>query len=214
MRTESRNQTHPPCRAMTLIEMTITVCIMGVALFLLNGWMSSLRASVKHDLARRMLTDLDEALVRYRRSTGYYPMFRGPESAIPAVVDLLDHDKTRPIIEAFPSHLWSGPGRQQLVDPWGTPLIYLSLKSDDPRVAANGGRPLFVSAGPDRDFGKIHHAAIGDNLGSDDPGPEGFRIHDALRAVLAGEEESPIEQEDDPEVDQDAEPTRGQKINP
>lgn len=197
---------------MTLIEMTITVCLMGVALFLLNGWMSSLRTEAKHDLARRMLADLDEALVRYRRATGSYPASRGPDSAIPAVVDLLDHDKTRPIIESFPHHLWSGPGRHQLVDPWGTPLRYFALETDSPRVAANGGRPLFVSAGPDRDFGDKRHAAVGDNLGSDDPGPDGFRIHDALRAALAGEEDAPREPRD--ETGGQTETSREQEVDP
>lgn len=181
---------------MTLIEMTITVCAVSVVLFLLTGWMSRLRQEAKRDLAVRMLSDLDEALARYRRATGGYPLTRGPTSAIPATVDLLDHDKSRPILEAFPLSLWRGPGRYQLADPWGTPLRYFPPDSDEPVVKANGGRPVFASAGPDRKFGDRHPPARGDNLRSDDPGPEGFRIHHAFRDALAPEEAS-VEKEDD-----------------
>ncbi|MCG8405319.1 MAG: hypothetical protein MI923_08995 [Phycisphaerales bacterium] len=175
--------------AMTLIEMAITVFATSVFLFLVTGWMTGLREKAKEDLARRVLADLDETLVRYRRNTGSYPISRGPDSDIPPILDLVGHDKTRPILEAFPRHLWRGPGMRHLVDPWGTALRYLPSDSDDPRVKANGGRPLFVSAGPDRDFGDHDPAAIGDNLRSDDPGPEGFRLHDALRNALVDEEQ-------------------------
>ena len=179
-----------------MVEMTITVCLVSIAFFLLVGWMTSLRDSAKENLARRMLADLDEALARYRRATGSYPTSRGPMSAIPAVVDLLDHDKTRPIIEAFPSSLLSGPGLHRLLDPWGTPLRYLAAESESPIVKANGGRPVFISAGPDRDFGDFNPAAVGNNFRSDDPGPEGFRIHSALREALVEEERTRGEEDD------------------
>lgn len=185
--------------AMTLIEMAITVFVISVGLFLLTGWMTSLREAAKEDLALRILADLDETLARYRRDTGSYPTSRGPGSDIPAILDLVAHDKTRPILEAFPGHLWRGPGgtgMRHLVDPWGTPFRYLPPNSDDPRVIANGGRPLFVSAGPDRDFGDHDIAMIGDNLRSDDPGPEGFRIHDAVRNALVDQEQERDQESD------------------
>lgn len=173
---------------MTLGEMIITVCMLGVLLFLLAGWMNSLREQAKEDLARWMLIELDDALLRYRRATGCYPLQRGPGSAIPAVIDLLDHEKTRSQLEAFPSSLWRGPGRRILIDPWGTELQYISPDSGDPKVHANDGRPIFISAGPDRDFGETDPAALGNNLRSDDPGPQGFRIYPAVRNALAEEE--------------------------
>ena len=174
---------------MTLIEMTITVFLVGLLFFLLIGWMDAVRDRAKEDLAVRLLADLDNALARYRRDTGHFPIARGPDSAIPVVVDLLDHPRTREIIQSFPSCLWRGPDAQRrLIDPWGTPLRYLSTDSNDPSVAANGGRPIFVSAGPDRDFGDVELAASGDNLRSDDPGPDGFRLHEALREALVSDE--------------------------
>ncbi|HWL94348.1 MAG TPA: type II secretion system protein, partial [Phycisphaerae bacterium] len=115
---------------MTLIEMTITAFLVGVALFLITGWMGMTREDTKHELAVRMLADLDNALARYRRATGSYPVPRGPETAIPVVVDLLDHERSRPIIESFPRSLWRSPESQcRLIDPWGTPLRYLSAES-------------------------------------------------------------------------------------
>ncbi|MBX3394931.1 MAG: type II secretion system protein [Phycisphaerae bacterium] len=171
--------------AMTLIEMTITIFLVSVMLFLLTGWMTMLRTRSKESLAIRMLADLDNALARYRRAEGQYPTYRGPDSAIPVVVDLLDHERTRSTIQAFPASLWRGPDLQRcLVDPWGTPLRYLPADSENPAVRANAGRPIFISAGPDRDFGDDDPAARGDNLRSDDPGPDGFRLHEAIREAL------------------------------
>ena len=176
-------------RAMTLVEMIITVCMVGVVLFLLTGWMASLREQAKEDLARRMLADLDEALLRYRRATGCYPLQRDPDSAIPAVIDLLDHEKTRPLLEALPASLWRGPGRRLLIAPLGTELRYIPPDSGDPIVRAHCSRRVFVSAGPDRDFGESNPAALGNNLRSDDPGPDGFRrIHAAVRNAFVEEE--------------------------
>lgn len=170
---------------MTLIEMTITVFVISVLLFLLTGWMTQVREGAKEGLAVRMLADLDKALARYRRATGYYPVPRGTDSAIPVGLDLLDHPRTRDIILAFPKSLWRGPDAQRrLVDPWGTPLRYLPPNSTDPAVLANGGRPIFVSAGPDRDFGDVDIAALGNNLRSDDPGPDGFLLQEAIREAL------------------------------
>lgn len=181
---------------MTLIETVLSVSALSVGLFLVVGWMSTLREDAKHDLVVRMLADLDAALARYRRATGVYPPSRGPESAISAVVDLIDHEKSRRLIEAFPPSLRMGPNRYNLIDSWGTPLRYLGPNSEEPKVLANAGRPVFISAGPDRDFGDSDPAYLGDNLRSDDPGPRGFRIHD-LRDALVDEETTPSEKEKD-----------------
>ncbi len=168
---------------MTLVEMTIAVLLVAGALFLLTGWMNSLRDNAHRDLCTRMLSDLDEALMRYRRTTGAYPVLRGHEDAASAVADLLDLEKTRNILDTFPDDLWRREGMTRiLVDPWGTPLRYVGPDGGDHRVVANGGRPIFISAGPDRDFGGPNTPdAEGNNLRSDDPGPEGFPIHDVLR---------------------------------
>ncbi len=208
---------------MTIIETAVTIFLLSVGLFLLAGWTGMLRAEAKRDLAVRMLSDLDQALARYRRASGSYPLRRGPDSDIPAVVDLLDHDKTRPILEAFPSTLWRGPDRYRLVDPWGTPLRYYPPDSDDPKVLANAKRPLFESAGPDQDFGDELVVAIGDNLRSDDAGTDGLRLHDVLREAMTeaedaddaegGDEDRAASPDDRPEKTSEQEQRRGEESN-
>ncbi len=182
--------------AMSAIAAVLAICATGLLMFLLAGWTTTLQGGTKQDLARRMLRDLDKALVRYRRATGSYPTSRGPNSAIPAVVDLMDHEKTRPILEAFPSCLRSGQGRKPLLDPWGTPLRYLPENSGDPAARAGGGRPVFVSAGPDRDFGDQNPAAKENNLRSDDPDPAGLQIHQVIRDALAEQEQQGAQEGD------------------
>lgn len=184
-------------RGMTLVETVLTVSVVSFGLFLVAGWMSTMRGDSKRDLAARMLADLDDALVRYRRATGMYPPSRGPDSAISAVVDLLDQDKSRPVIEAFPHSLRRGPSGHDLVDPWGTPLRYFGQDAGEPIVLANHGRPVFMSAGPDGDFGDTDEHAVGDNLRSDDPGPDGFRIHELREALVDEEMTDRVEKKDD-----------------
>ena len=184
---------------MTLVEMTIVVILAGAGLFLLAGWMNNARQEAKRDLAIRMLSDLDRALARYHRNTGNYPGSLGSNPAAQAVSDLLDHERTRPILETFPVALWQGPNKRTLVDPWGTPLRYYPATSDSPLVAANNGRPVFVSAGPDRVFGDTDPTGLGDDLRSDDPGAEGFRLEHALREAVVDPEdkEQPNGEKDD-----------------
>ncbi len=186
-------------RAMTIAEMTVVVFLVAVVLSLLIGWTGIQQREAKHDLAVRMLADLDQALAKYYRSTGSYPAYRGADSAIQATVVLLDHSKTRPILEAFPEGVWKGQGRRNLVDPWGTPLRYYPADSDSRYVKAHSGRPIpvFVSAGPDCDFGDVDAAAEGDNLRSDDPGPEDFSLDQVIREALIDNEEQDSVQKDD-----------------
>lgn len=174
---------------MTLVEMTIIGMIVGAGLFLVTGWMNTTRQGTKRDLAIHMLLELDKSLARYHRACGTYPASFGPDSAISATTVLLDHERTRKTLEDLPNSCWRGPGRRTLIDPWGTPVRYYASATESPAVKANNNRPLFVSAGPDRDFGDTHHARIGDNLRSDDPGPSGFRLHDIMRDTLSGKEQ-------------------------
>lgn len=186
-----------PGKGMTLVEMIITIILVTVGLFILSGWMSSMRQAARRDLAVRLLSDLDKALSRYCRASGQYPQGAGPNAANWATTALLDLDRTRPLLEALPDSLWAGPGRKNLVDPWGTPLLYLADPRESPLVRANNGRPVFISAGPDREFGEDDAARIGDNLRSDDPGPEGFRLHDLIRESSTTREAETHGQKDD-----------------
>lgn len=179
----------PRRRGMTLIEMAIAVLVIGAGLFLLVGWTRRLQNDERRDLAVRLLSDLDKALARYHRATDHYPFSPGPNPANWVTVELLDHDRTRPLLEKLPPSVWQGPGRRTLVDPWGTPLQYFPETSDSPFVKANNGRPVFLSAGPDCDFGDEEVSRMADNLRSDDPGPAGFRLDHIMRESIATDEE-------------------------
>ena len=181
---------------MTLVEMLIVGMIFAGGLFLLTGWMSTTRQASKHDLAVHMLEELDKALVRYHRSTNQFPPCYGPNSAITAATVLLDHEKTREVLKDLPATLWRTSGQPTLLDPWGTPLRYYATAADSPAVKANNHRPLFVSAGPDRDFGDTNPSRVGDNLRSDDPGPSGFKLHEIMRDTLSGQEQESGEADD------------------
>lgn len=183
-------------RAMTLVEMIIALCVILVSLFLLAGWTGNIRESAKHALAERLLSDLDAALARYHHTTGRYPASHAPDSAIQATVYLLDCDKTRPLLTAFPASVWSGSGRRNLVDPWGTPLRFYPADSDSPYVRANEGRPVFMSAGPDGGFGELDVSQLSDNLRSDDPGTEGFRLDHLMREPRTEREQQHVEEDD------------------
>ena len=164
-------------RAMTLTEMAVVVMAVGAGLFLLNGWMGSIREGAKRDLATRMLASLDKALARYHRETGEYPAAAGLEPARSAVTTLYRFERTGPLLADLPPSVLRGDAAKGfwLVDPWGRRLRYVTQDNAMPYARANEGRPVFVSAGPDRRFGVEDPAGIGDDLRSDDPGPEGFR---------------------------------------
>jgi type II secretory pathway pseudopilin PulG len=119
---------------MTLVEMMVVGMVLGAGLFLLTGWMATNRLATKRDLAVHMLEELDKALVKYHRAAGQYPPSYGPNSAITATTVLLDHERTRKILDDLPPSLWRGPGHQTLLDPWGTPLRYYATVADSPAV--------------------------------------------------------------------------------
>lgn len=170
-------------RAMTLVEMVIAVVLIGASLFLLVGWTNAIRTRAKIALARRVLVELDRALIRYYESEKRYPVSPDAESDPTPIADALWlHRTSRDLKEAVPKSLWSTRGRRTLLDPWGRPLRYRSSASRSPDVETNENRPIFESAGPDGDFGDDDPQYQGDNLRSDDPDKDGFRESASPRA--------------------------------
>jgi type II secretory pathway pseudopilin PulG len=161
-------------RAMTLVEMTIAVMLVAAVLSLLVGWSRTVRREAKTALTVRVLATLDLALSRYHQAHGVYPSVPNDEPA-EVVRALLRDPASAPLADAIPPVLWSYRPPRRLLDAWGTPLKYEADPRKSRYVAANAGRPVFVSAGPDRDHGVSDRARMGDNLRSDDPGPHGFR---------------------------------------
>lgn len=68
---------------------------------------------------------------------------------------------------------WRGSEWGSVRDPWGRRLACLTAASESPAhrkaVAANGDRPIFISAGMDGRFGLTEAAAASDNIRSDEP---------------------------------------------
>ncbi len=172
------------CRAMTLVEMIIAVVLVGAGLFLLVGWSRIVRDDAKTQLAADLLARLDAGLDQYRTATGVFPPTFNDDPD-PVVAALQRHPKTRPLFDGVPDSLWTVSRPRTLLDPWGTGLRY---RSDRQRVdvAANGGRPIFISAGRDRLFGDDYPAQMADDLRSDDPRAEGFANHATTRAATSG----------------------------
>ncbi len=194
----AQNRIGEPARrnAMTLIEMAIAVLIIGAGLFLLVGWTRDLQADARRNLAVRLLSELDKALAQYHRANDRYPMSPGPNSANWVTVALLDFERTRQTLDKLPPSVWRSPGQRVLVDPWGTALKYYPETQNSPYVKANNGRPVFVSAGPDREFGDEDASKIGDDLRSDDPGPTGFHLEHVMRESMMEEESEGGEKDD------------------
>ncbi len=93
-----------------------------------------------------------------------------------AIALLAELPASRQVLERIPTAVRVPvPGRTgawTVRDAWGRRLRYLNRESsslvDREAVAANGGRPIFVSPGDDGEFGGRDRAASADNLRSDE----------------------------------------------
>jgi len=180
-------------RAMTLIEALVAAAVVGVVLAMVALGVATVRSDLKHGQVVQLLATLDEALSAYHQATGEWPVDPGVEdkeqasaeqegsadrvvaalAAEPASRAILD--RTRPVlrVSSVPD-ISTAAGESPwgtVQDAWGRRLRCLTADSASPidreAVAANGGRPIFVSAGPDEQFGTRDIAAAADNLRSD-----------------------------------------------
>lgn len=156
-------------RGMTLVEMAVVVLLLGIALFLLAGLVRSTREQAKRDLTIRLLCRLDAAmsvyLMRYKLSPPGLPN----GSADGAIAALMSFRPSRAKLDGLPTVLRRSKGTSNtLVDAWGSPLRYVTTAHPDAvmagRVGTNGGRPIFDSAGADRQFGPAQIRADGSDI--------------------------------------------------
>jgi hypothetical protein len=158
---------------MTVFETAILAAVIGVVLFILAGGLGAMRQQAKRNLCIRLMTQLGEALAAYHRQTGTYPPGAPDLSAGPAITAIEGVDRAAAALSALPPslHLGEDPAAG-CVDPWGVPLHYLTTTAPSQRdrqeVAANGGVPIFESAGRDRDFGTFQASASADNIRTND----------------------------------------------
>ena len=178
---------------MTLVETLIAAAVIGVVLAVVTLGMATVRSDLKHNQVGQLLAILDDALSAYHQATGKWPTEPGAENegrasaehdgsadrviavlaAEPASRAILD--KTRPVLRVIPvADIADGASELPwgtVQDAWGRPLRCLTAASKSPldreAVAVNGGRPIFISAGPDGRFGTRDIAAAADNLRSD-----------------------------------------------
>jgi type II secretory pathway pseudopilin PulG len=155
--------------ALAALEAILLLVIVSAGLALLAGQTESVRNTLRQDMATRQLALLGEALTVYYLDTGTFP---------PGQEDLSAGEAFR-TLRALPSagrvlSAWSpGPSilpADQPADPWRTPYRFIAREFDpDGQVAANGGWPSFVSAGPDTAFGDRTNArAETDNRHTDE----------------------------------------------
>lgn len=156
-------------RAFTLVEMLAVVLLLGLVLFIAVGWTRSVRERLKRDSAVRLLAALNQSLDAYHRDQNAFPPESDSASADAAVSLLLLHHQARELLADVPAGYWTTATPRRLVDPWGAPLRYIGPQREAARVATNGGRPFFASAGPDGAFGDRRPTALADDLSGDDP---------------------------------------------
>jgi len=180
-------------RAMTLIETMIAAAVIGAVLAVVILGVATVRSDLKRGQVEQLLATLDQALSAYHQATSDWPMDLGSEEderapterdgSADRVIDVLAAEPTsRAILDIIRPILWVQPitdinkgdtalpwGTVQ--DAWGQPLRCLTADSKSPldreAVAVNDGRPIFISAGADGQFGNRDIAAAADNLRSD-----------------------------------------------
>lgn len=158
---------------MTIFETAMLAAAIGVALFVIGGGIGHIRQQTKQNLCRRLMTQLGVALAEYHKKTAGYPP-GAPDASAGAAIDALEAvEASAAVLRPLPASLHVA--EDPLIgceDPWGGALHYLTTTApsapDRQEVAANGGEPIFESAGRDRDFGATDPTAAADNIRTSD----------------------------------------------
>ena len=180
-------------RAPTLTETLILAVVIGLGLLAIALGIDTVRQDLKRRQAERVLATLDRALVAYHHAAGRWPTDspgeaqrgassdEGDGSGDRVVAALAGVPESRHVLEGIPPAFLvavpvDGPAPASrpwgmVQDAWGQPLRCLTAGSSSPAdqeaVAANGGKPIFISAGPDECFGFHDVPAAADNIRSD-----------------------------------------------
>jgi len=183
-------------RAVTLTETLIIAALLAVVLMIIALGTEKVRSDLKHQQVWELLATLDEALSAYYRSTGHWPkcddktpgnesqqLEQGDmqtgihECVISAMASV---DKSQEILSRIPIklRLVDNPEDRQrthfrtVQDAWAKRLRCITARSashiDRQAVAANNGKPIFISAGTDGRFGDQDVVYAADNLRSDE----------------------------------------------
>ncbi len=161
-------------RGFTLPELVLSAALLMLVLAVVAGLYDHYLNDAKVRQMTTLIHDLSEAAALYSQATGAYPRGRDDGACDSALATMQMVPAPAAHLQALGSGLlFLSDGKLRCVDPWGRPLRYLTARSAQPehrrRVQANGGVPIFESAGPDRDFGDTDSACQADNICSDDP---------------------------------------------
>jgi len=120
-------------------------------------------------LASRQLAVLREALVVYFLETGSFPLGKPDLSAADAFRTIGALPSCSAVLADWPAPAMVQPDAGP-IDPWRSAYRYIAPQNDPSgQVDGNGGWPVFVSPGPDGDFGDSGNAAAeSDNRRTDE----------------------------------------------
>lgn len=178
------------CRAITLIETLLAAAVIGVVLAVVTLGVATVRSDLKRSQVVQLLATLDQAMSAYHQTTGQWPAAPAAkqggrtsaedDGSADRILTVLAAEPTsravldtiEPMLQVKPIGETEGTTPFGMVqDAWARPLRCLTADSASPldreAVAVNAGRPIFVSAGPDGQFGASDLAAAADNLRSD-----------------------------------------------
>jgi len=178
-------------RAPTLTETLVLAVVIGLGLLAIALGIDAVRQDIKRRQTADLLATLDRALEAYHRAVGCWPVDPAhSQQQAPSAENDGSGDRLIAVMAGVPEarRLFDRipPGfRVQLPAPaapasqpwgtvqdaWGQRLGSMTAGSPSPAdqeaVAANGGKPVFTSAGPDERFGQEDVPAAADNLRSD-----------------------------------------------
>ncbi len=160
---------------MTRMELVLTYAIVALAMALMVGVGDYIQRESKGRLAEEMVLTLREAVVAFHAANGRYPPGHPDGRSEHAITEMLGDESSLGVLSDWPVPLRMDPGAQPaFADPWGVAFRYQAAphSAEGPSLtqgAVRGSIPVFISAGPDRDFGDSDSRRQQDNLTSDIP---------------------------------------------
>lgn len=162
-------------RAMSRMELVLTYAVVALMMALMVGVGDYIQRESKGRLAEEMVLTLREAVVAYHAAIGRYPPGRLDGRSEQAITEMLGEESSRAVLSDWPVLPNNGlDSPSAFVDPWGVAFRYSAAPNHAEVPSMTRGRgmdpiPVFVSAGPDRDFGDLDSRRQQDNLSSDIP---------------------------------------------
>ena len=116
-------------KGFTLVELLVVIAILGILISLITAGAQSARRRGAITKAKATIAGLDTAIAMYHGDMGSYPA-TGNETLVQALSeDPDDVDWLGPYMEFKADELEGG----QLLDPWGSPYIYVSVNGGSPQ---------------------------------------------------------------------------------